>query len=190
MNRKQWGYRIVGIVACLAVFCIVAVRQADVQVPVVAEKTVSIQEEQSDTIAPQSEENALTKEQTIHTQTNTNTNAICLPTGNIVRGFGWQEDGGAWRYHSGIDIAYAKGEQVRIIRGGTVARIEPCAGGYAVEVKSGDDLWRYEPLADVSTTVGTQVEAGTVISTMREEAALHIGRRYQNKWEEPIRIQN
>ncbi|MBQ5636768.1 MAG: hypothetical protein IIV08_04350, partial [Selenomonadales bacterium] len=149
MNKK-WKYLAIGAVVCLTVFCMVAIRQANetadgVRVPVLADETAVIKK-QSDNIAPQTEEAAIVQEQTIHKKEQPKTDTVCLPTGSVVRGFGWQEDSGAWRYHSGIDIAYRKGEQVRIIKGGTVERVERCAGGYAVEVKSGDDLWRYEPL--------------------------------------------
>lgn len=189
MNKK-WKYLAIGAVVCLAVFCMVAVRQANetadgVRVAVVADKTVTV-EKQSGNIAPQTEEAAIVQEQTIHKKEQPKTDAVCLPTGRVVRGFGWQEDSGVWRYHSGIDIAYRKGEQVRIIKGGTVERVERCAGGYAVEVKSGDDLWRYEPLADINIAVGSHIKAGTVISTMQEETALHIARQNKGIWTEPI----
>ena len=189
MNKK-WKYLAIGAVVCLAVFCMVAVRQANetadgVRVPVVADETAVIKK-QSDNIAPQTEEAAIVQEQTIHKKEQPKTDTVCLPTGSVVRGFGWQEDSGAWRYHSGIDIAYRKGEQVRIIKGGTVERVERCAGGYAVEVKSGDDLWRYEPLADINIAVGSHIKAGTVISTMQEETALHIARQNNGIWTEPI----
>lgn len=193
MNKK-WKYLAIGAVVCLAVFCMVAVRQANetadgVRVPVLADKTAVIKK-QSDNIAPQTEEAAIVQEQTIHKKEQPKTDAVCLPTGRVVRGFGWQEDSGVWRYHSGIDIAYRKGEQVRIIKGGTVERVERCAGGYAVEVKSGDDLWRYEPLADINIAVGSHIKAGTVISTMQEETALHIARQRKGIWITPISMQN
>ena len=189
MNKK-WKYLAIGAVVCLAVFCMVAVRQANetadgVRVPVLADETAVIKK-QSDNIAPQTEEAAIVQEQTIHKKERPKTDTVCLPTGSVVRGFGWQEDSGVWRYHSGIDIAYRKGEQVRIIKGGTVERVERCAGGYAVEVKSGDDLWRYEPLADINIAVGSHIKAGTVISTMQEETALHIARQNNGIWTEPI----
>ncbi|MBQ1249217.1 MAG: M23 family metallopeptidase [Selenomonadales bacterium] len=187
---KKWKYLAIGAVVCLAVFCMVAVRQANetadgVRVPVLADETAVIKK-QSDNIAPQTEEAAIVQEQTIHKKEQPKTDTVCLPTGSVVRGFGWQEDSGVWRYHSGIDIAYRKGEQVRIIKGGTVERVERCAGGYAVEVKSGDDLWRYEPLADINIAVGSHIKAGTVISTMQEETALHIARQNKGIWTEPI----
>ncbi|MBQ5587604.1 MAG: M23 family metallopeptidase [Selenomonadales bacterium] len=193
MNKK-WKYHAIGAVVCLAVFCMVAVRQANetadgVRVPVLADETAVIKK-QSDNIAPQTEEAAIVQEQTIHKKERPKTDTVCLPTGSVVRGFGWQEDSGAWRYHSGIDIAYRKGEQVRIIKGGTVERVERCAGGYAVEVKSGDDLWRYEPLADINIAVGSHIKAGTVISTMQEETALHIARQNNGIWITPISMQD
>lgn len=188
MNKK-WKYLAIGAVVCLAVFCMVAVRQANetadgVRVPVLADETAVIKK-QSDNIAPQTEEAAIVQDQTIHKKEQPKTDTVCLPTGSVVRGFGWQEDSGVWRYHSGIDIAYRKGEQVRIIKGGTVERVERCAGGYAVEVKSGDDLWRYEPLADINIAVGSHIKAGTVISTMQEETALHIARQNNGIWITP-----
>ncbi|MBQ2114257.1 MAG: M23 family metallopeptidase [Selenomonadales bacterium] len=191
---KKWKYLAIGAVVCLAVFCMVAVRQANetadgVRVPVLADETAVIKK-QSDNIAPQTEEAAIVQEQTIHKKERPKTDTVCLPTGSVVRGFGWQEDSGAWRYHSGIDIAYRKGEQVRIIKGGTVEQVERCAGGYAVEVKSGDDLWRYEPLADINIAVGSHIKAGTVISTMQEETALHIARQNNGIWITPISMQN
>ena len=193
MNKK-WKYLAIGAVVCLAVFCMVAVRQANetadgVRVPVLADETAVIKK-QSDNIAPQTEEAAIVQEQTIHKKERPKTDTVCLPTGSVVRGFGWQEEGGVWRYHSGIDIAYRKGEQVRIIKSGTVERVERCAGGYAVEVKSGDDLWRYEPLADINIAVGSHIKAGTVISTMQEETALHIARQNNGIWTEPISMQD
>ena len=191
---KKWKYLAIGAVVCLAVFCMVAVRQANetadgVRMPVLADETAVIKK-QSDNIAPQTEEAAIVQDQTIHKKEQPKTDTVCLPTGSVVRGFGWQEDGGVWRYHSGIDIAYRKGEQVRIIKGGTVERVERCAGGYAVEVKSGDDLWRYEPLADINIAVGSHIKAGTVISTMQEETALHIARQNNGIWITPISMQN
>lgn len=191
---KKWKYLAIGAVVCLAVFCMVAVRQANetadgVRMPVLADETAVIKK-QSDNIAPQTEEAAIVQEQTIHKKERPKTDTVCLPTGSVVRGFGWQEDSGAWRYHSGIDIAYRKGEQVRIIKGGTVERVERCAGGYAVEVKSGDDLWRYEPLADINIAVGSHIKAGTVISTMQEETALHIARQNNGIWITPISMQD
>ena len=193
MNKK-WKYLAIGAVVCLAVFCMVAVRQANetadgVRVPVLADETAVIKK-QSDNIAPQTEEAAIVPDQTIHKKERPKTDTVCLPTGRVVRGFGWQEDSGVWRYHSGIDIAYRKGEQVRIIKGGTVERVERCAGGYAVEVKSGDDLWRYEPLADINIAVGSHIESGTVISTMQEETALHIARQNNGIWITPISMQD
>jgi murein DD-endopeptidase MepM/ murein hydrolase activator NlpD len=192
--NKKWKYLAIGAVVCLAVFCSIAVRQANetadgVRVPVLADETAVIKK-QSDNIAPQTEEAAIIQDQTIHKKEQPKTDAVCLPTGRVVRGFGWLEDSGVWRYHSGIDIAYRKGEQVRIIKGGTVERVERCAGGYAVEVKSGDDLWRYEPLADISMAVGSHIKAGTVISTMQEETALHIARQNNGIWITPISMQN
>ena len=193
MNKK-WKYLAIGAVVCLAVFCMVAVRQANetadgVRMPVLADETAVIKK-QSDNIAPQTEEAAIVPDQTIHKKEQPKTDTVCLPTGSVVRGFGWQEDSGVWRYHSGIDIAYRKGEQVRIIKGGTVERVERCAGGYAVEVKSGDDLWRYEPLADINIAVGSHIKAGTVISTMQEETALHIARQNNGIWITPISMQD
>jgi murein DD-endopeptidase MepM/ murein hydrolase activator NlpD len=192
--NKKGKYLAIGAVVCLAVFCSIAVRQANetadgVRVPVLADETAVIKK-QSDNITPQTEEAAIVQEQTIHKKERPKTDAVCLPTGSVVRGFGWQEEGGAWRYHSGIDIAYRKGEQVRIIKSGTVERVERCAGGYAVEVKSGDDLWRYEPLADVNIAVGSHIKAGTVISTMQEETALHIARQNNGIWITPISMQD
>lgn len=193
MNKK-WKYLAIGAVVCLTVFCMVAVRQADetadgVRVPVLADETAVIKK-QSDNIVPQTEEAAIVQEQTIHKKERSKTDTVCLPTGRVVRGFGWQEDSGVWRYHSGIDIAYKKGEQVRIIKDGTVERVERCAGGYAVEVKSGDDLWRYEPLADINIAVGSHIKASTVISTMQEETALHIARQNNGIWITPISMQD
>lgn len=127
----------------------------------------------------------------LHTQGLTETtDAIGLPTRSVVRGFGWQEENGTWRYHSGVDIAYAQGEQVRIVRGGTVHRVEQVAGGYAVEVKSGKDLWRYEPLADVSASVGARIGAGAAIGVMQENMTLHIGRQHDGVWTDPMSMQN
>ena len=194
MKKKQWGYHVIGAVICLSVSCIVALHETDEQasreqIAIATDKTAVMAKKQTDTI-PQAEKIAPTQKQTIHTKPQAKTDTACLPTGNIVRGFGWQEKDGVWRYHSGIDIAYRKGEQVRIIKGGTVARVEACAGGYAVEVKNGDDLWRYEPLADINTRIGTQIETGTAISTMREKTTLHIARQHRGTWTEPISIQN
>lgn len=130
-------------------------------------------------------------ESKIHTQVQADAiDAVCLPTGKVIRGFGWQEEDGIWRYHGGADIVYAKGEDVRAIMGGTVRRVEKTAGGYALEVAGGGDVWRYEPLADVGVASGERITAGAVLGTACEESTLHIGRQHNGEWIDPISMQN
>lgn len=168
---------------CLMLLCGTMTREAS--------ETVSVQEKWEDEVEPQEERAEVPVMNTkIHTQIQEKTvDAICLPTGKVARGFGWQEEDGIWRHHSGVDIAYAKGEAVRAVMGGAVHRIERIAGGYAVEVMGEGDLWRYEPLPEVSAAVGTRIEAGTVLGSIEEGSVVHIGRQHDGEWIEPISMQ-
>ena len=208
MDKKKWGYH-AGIcaVVCFLIFCGMTTREAE-KAAVVQEEELhgadsekvraEVVAEQDEVIETPAERDALpterietsAEESKLPTQERAETaDTVCLPTGTVVHRFGWQEEDGVWRYHSGIDIAYTQGEDVRAVMGGTVQQVARVAGGYAVEVV-GRDLWRYEPLTGVNVTVGTDIEAGTVLGTIGGDGTLHIGRQRGGEWIEPISMQN
>lgn len=185
MNVQNWGgHAIVCMAVCLMLLCGTITREA--------EETVAMQGEWTDEAQSQEEKReVIAVNEEIHTQVREETaDTVCLPTGNVTREFGWQEEDGIWRYHGGVDIAYTQGESVRAVMGGTVYWAERVAEGHAVEVTSGGELWRYEPLAEVSTVVGEHIKAGTVLGTVGGGGVLHIGRQRDGEWLEPISMQN
>ncbi len=202
MNLKTWRYyAVVCMAVCLVLLCGTIVRDAGETVAVQEDGTgvsavndeVSVMRAETQAVkeVPVRDRETSTEGNKLHTEDSAETSdAVFLPTGKVVHGFGWQEEDGAWRYHCGVDIAYTQGEQVRIVKGGTVHRVERIAGGYAVEVKRGEDVWRYEPLAHVSAIVGKRVEAGAVLGSVGEDGHLHIGRQHKGVWAEPISMQN
>lgn len=116
---------------------------------------------------------------------------IWLPTGEIVRDFGWQEEDGIWRYHTGIDIRIDGGKAVYAASGGKVERIERIAGGYLIEVASAGELWRYEPLSEVSVAVGEQVDAGDELGRVpSDKGELHIGCLRAGEWTDPRTVRS
>ena len=208
MDKKKWGYH-AGIcaVVCFLIFCGMTTKEAE-KATVVQEEELhraglekvraEVVVEHDEATETSAERDALSaerietgaEESKLPTQDRAETaDTVCLPTGKIVHRFGWQEEDGAWRYHSGIDIAYTQNEDVRAVMDGTVQQVAQVAGGYAVEVV-GRDLWRYEPLIDVNVTVGIDIKAGTVLGTIGGDGTLHIGRQRGGEWIEPISMQN
>ena len=111
---------------------------------------------------------------------------VSLPKGDIVRGFGWQEDGGIWRYHTGIDIVSVGARAVCAAAGGTVRRIEKRAGGYLVQIDACGTLWQYEPLDEVTVSVGAVICLGEMIGRTAADAdRLHIACRQGGEWIDP-----
>lgn len=208
MDKKKWGYHAgICVAVCLLIFCGMTTKEAE-KATVVQEEELhragsekvraEVVAEQGEVVETPAERDALPAEpietsaekSKLPTQERAETaDIVCLPTGKIVHRFGWQEEDGVWRYHSGIDIAYTQNEDVRAVMGGTVQQVTQVAGGYAAEVV-GKDLWRYEPLTDVNVTVGMEIEAGTVLGTICGDGTLHIGRQRGGEWIKPISMQN
>lgn len=108
-----------------------------------------------------------------------------LPSGKIVRGYGWQADGGVWRYHTGIDMTIDSGI-VCAPSDGTVRRAQKRAGGYLVEIDAHGTLWRYEPLAETTAAVGDTIRRGDEIGRIAAGTdRLHIACRRGGKWTDP-----
>lgn len=108
-----------------------------------------------------------------------------LPSGKVVRGYGWQADGGVWRYHTGIDMTIDSGI-VCAPSDGTVRRAEKRAGGYLVEIDAHGTLWRYEPLAETTTAVGDTIRRGDKIGRIAAGTdRLHIACKRGGKWTDP-----
>ncbi len=208
MNMKQWKYRMsVCAVVCLMFLCGTMTKAAEDAMPmqdVWADGTemqtecaeVSATDDMKRTGSAEvsaTDDEVLVKsakmdamDDGIHIEMQSD--AVYLPTGKIVRGFGWQEGEGIWRYHSGADIACANGEGVRAVVSGRLYRVERVAGGYVVEVAGGGDIWRYEPLVSVGMAVGEHITAGAVLGHIGEGGVLHIGRQRDGEWIDPISI--
>lgn len=105
--------------------------------------------------------------------------AAKLPLGKIVRPFGWQEEDGVWRYHTGVDIALQE-ETVTAPVGGDVIGITQVAGGYRIEIMRADERWQIEPLVEPCIAVGRTITQGTILGYAR--GRLHIARQRGGKW--------
>lgn len=99
-------------------------------------------------------------------------------TGEVVRGFGWQEEDGVWRYHTGVDIRY--NGTVPVVADGTVTLVEAVAGGYRVELTREGEMHQYEPLTDVSYAVGDTVARQAILG--RVDGILHIACKRDGRW--------
>lgn len=103
----------------------------------------------------------------------------CLPSGEIVRAFGWLEEGGVWHYHTGVDIA-CRENIVCAARGGKVVRIEQTVDGYRVELERADECWQYEPLSVLCVQADMTVKQGAPLGQVAD--VVHIARRCGDRW--------
>ncbi len=90
-------------------------------------------------------------------------------SGKLVRGFGyyWSPVLEDWRYHPGLDLALATGDQVRAALGGMVTSVEGSPlFGWRVEIGHGFGLTTvYAHLGAAVVTVGQVVSAGDPVGT-------------------------
>lgn len=105
-----------------------------------------------------------------------------LPQGEIVRQFGWQQEEGVWRYHTGIDLVPTSVETVSVTEG-TVSRIDKIVGGYRLEIVQENERWQYEPLREIRVAIGEKITANTPIGKCSD--TLHIARKRDGRWIEP-----
>ncbi|HAF42772.1 MAG TPA: M23 family peptidase [Sphingobium sp.] len=86
--------------------------------------------------------------------------------GTVTSGFGMRLHPllGIHRFHSGVDLAAAKGTVVSAPSSGTVTRAQ-WAGGYGllVELDNGNDTMRFAHLSRISVAVGQQVRQGETV---------------------------
>lgn len=115
-------------------------------------------------------------------QEKTITSERSLPQGKIVRQFGWQQEGGVWRYHTGIDLVPISVETASVTEG-TVSRIDKIAGGYRLEIVQENERWQYEPLCEIRVAIGEKITANTPIGKCSD--TLHIARKRDGNWIEP-----
>ena len=80
-------------------------------------------------------------------------------------GWRWSERRGAWRMHTGIDLAAAEGTPVLAARAGRVVLVEDVgAYGLSVLIDHGQGVETlYAHLLDAAVAMGQAVEAGSVI---------------------------
>lgn len=104
-----------------------------------------------------------------------------LPAGEIVRQFGWQEERGVWRYHTGIDIA-VENRVIGAPVSGRVAQIEQTLGGRRIEVVQGDERWLIEPFVEVYVAENVTVAQGTPLGQVVHE--VHIAKKRGARWSE------
>lgn len=95
--------------------------------------------------------------------------------GPVLSPYGWIAQGDAAegeRYHDGVDLEAAPGQEVRALRSGTVRRvIDHQELGRLVEIDHGDDFSTlYAPLQEVQVQAGDQVEAGQVLGRVTAES--------------------
>jgi len=83
-------------------------------------------------------------------------------------GWRWSERRGAWRMHTGVDLAAAEGTPVLAARSGRVVLVETVgAYGLSVLIDHGQGLETlYAHLLDAAASPGQLVEAGSVIGRL------------------------
>ena len=83
-------------------------------------------------------------------------------------GWRWSERRGAWRMHTGVDLAAAEGTPVLAARAGLVVLVESVGGyGLTVLIEHGEALETlYAHLLDATVLPGQWVEAGAVIGRL------------------------
>ncbi len=83
-------------------------------------------------------------------------------------GWRWSERRGAWRMHTGVDLAAAQGTAVLAARAGRVVLVESVGGyGLSVLIDHGQGLETlYAHLLDAAVAAGQAVEAGGVIGRL------------------------
>lgn len=83
-------------------------------------------------------------------------------------GWRWSERRGAWRMHTGVDLAAAEGTPVLAARAGRVLLVESVGGyGLSVLIEHGQGLETlYAHLLDAAVVQGQDVEAGAVIGRL------------------------
>ncbi|MCC7034600.1 MAG: peptidoglycan DD-metalloendopeptidase family protein [Acidobacteria bacterium] len=90
------------------------------------------------------------------------------PTAEVTSEFGWRVDplNGQPRFHAGLDLRAAYGQEVRSATGGTVTFAGEKPGyGTVVVVSHGSGLeTRYAHLSSLEVTEGSQVRAGEVLA--------------------------
>jgi murein DD-endopeptidase MepM/ murein hydrolase activator NlpD len=96
-----------------------------------------------------------------------NDRSLEIPEGTVTSGFGWRRDPltGAARFHQGIDIRAAYGQDVQTAAPGRVvsARTEGAYGETVVVEHAGGVHTRYAHLSSVLVGAGDEVTAGQVI---------------------------
>lgn len=95
---------------------------------------------------------------------------LLYPLGQLAEqidpwGWRWSESRGAWRMHTGLDLAAASGTPVLAARAGQVRLVESVGGyGLCVLINHGQGLETlYAHLSDALVQPGQAVEAGTLI---------------------------
>ena len=86
----------------------------------------------------------------------------------VMAPFGWRQHPvhQDWRFHTGVDLAAAPGQQVTAIAGGRVSAVTTDRQlGLMVVVDTGDYTFYYASLDTAAVTVGTPVAAGDMIGT-------------------------
>lgn len=83
-------------------------------------------------------------------------------------GWRWSESRGAWRMHTGVDLAAAEGTPVLAAAAGRVRLVEPVGGyGLCVLIEHGQGVETlYAHLLDAAVGVGETVAAGAVIGRL------------------------
>jgi murein DD-endopeptidase MepM/ murein hydrolase activator NlpD len=97
----------------------------------------------------------------------THDDSLAIPEGKVTSGFGWRRDPltGATRFHQGIDIRAAYGEDVQTAAPGRVVSAGT-EGGYGESVvieHAGGIRTRYAHLSSMLVAAGDDVTAGQVI---------------------------
>ena len=118
---------------------------------------------------------------------------LVWPTqGEVLTRHGWghSETMADWRYHSGVDLAAAEGDEVVAAEAGTVTevRLDP-QWGWVIEIEHAAGYrTRYASLARTSVSVGDEVSRGEVIglagSTAASESALPTHVHFEVIWQD------
>jgi len=121
----------------------------------------------SDTIAPAALAPSLTMPAALAEPLSTNVEPLGVPAGKVTSGFGWRQDPlhGAARFHRGIDIRAAYGQDIpaagpgRVVSAGT-------EGGYGQTVvieHAGGVRTRYAHLSTTLVAAGDEVTDGSIV---------------------------
>lgn len=94
--------------------------------------------------------------------------------------------------HRGVDLAGSPGETVRAVAPGTVSFAGTVAGVGVVTVSHGAERSTYQPMEDVSVTVGDAVDRGQALGRLGPAgshcatACLHLGRLHGEDYLDPL----